>query len=197
MVAITGGLAMSNSSRDDDIDFFIITAKNRLWLTRLSVIIFLEILGKRRRPRDKRFKNKICPNLFLDETVLSLSKGKRNLFTAHEICQMKPIFNKDNTYEKFLKVNLWVKEHLPNGIKNLEPRTKNKGNMAKSKKSPKFNVLSSIFLFLEKLAYRFQVRYMKSKKTNEDVSPSFAFFHPQDQTISTLKLYKNKKDKIR
>ena len=57
-ISITGALAMNNSQEDDDIDFLIITSKNRLWLTRLFIIIFLEILGKRRRPKQKILKIK-------------------------------------------------------------------------------------------------------------------------------------------
>ncbi|MCG2691804.1 hypothetical protein L6272_03160, partial [Microgenomates group bacterium] len=37
LVAATGALAMSNCRKDDDIDLMIITAENRLWLTRLLV----------------------------------------------------------------------------------------------------------------------------------------------------------------
>ncbi len=117
LIAITGALAMNNSDKNDDIDLMIITQPNRLWLTRLLAIFLLEIFRLRRRPVPdtpgchlltprgglplealakwgKSFNNKICLNLFLDESSLKISLPRRNLFTAHEICQLKPLYNK-------------------------------------------------------------------------------------------------------
>jgi len=192
MIAVTGALAMNNSSKDDDIDFLVITAKNRLWLTRLLMVIVLEILDKRRRPDHKKVKDKICLNMFLDETVLSLSKDKQSLFTAHEIIQMKPIFNKDYIYERFLQSNLWVKNYLPNGVKNLELGSEEEFNTISSMFNilgSKFNVLNSIFLFLEKITYQFQLKHMKSRRTIEKISLHSAFFHPKDRATKILKRY--------
>jgi hypothetical protein len=185
MVGITGALAMDSSEQEDDIDFFIITAKKRLWLTRLLIVLILELLRKRRRPKDKMFKNKICPNLFLDEFSLSLVKAKRNLFTAHEICQMKPILNRGQTYEIFLKENLWVRQYLPNGIE-IEKLEIKKLRAKEERK------IFNIFNLLEKLTFCLQFKYMKPKKTIEDVSPHSAFFHPQNRAKMILEKYKKK-----
>ena len=191
MIAITGALAMNNSDKDDDIDFLIITAENRLWLTRLLTVVILEILGKRRRPRDIKVKDKICLNMFLDEMSLSLSRTKHNIFTAHEIIQMKPILNRNNTYEKFLKANRWVKKYLPNSIE-----IKKLGNLAiKGKKKRLFSCLlptALLFDCLEKAAYFFQLKYMKPKITQEQISPHFAFFHPKDISKKVLREYKKR-----
>ncbi len=195
MIGITGALAMSNACEEDDIDFLIITDQDRPWLTRFLMIIFLEILGKRRRPKAKKvkdIKDKICLNMFLDETTFQQAQAKKNLFTAHEICQMKPIFDRNNSYERFLWTNRWVKKYLPNGIQNLEPRIKNQGIISKSSRRPESKALSSMLLFLEKLAYQLQLKYMKSKRTSEDISPHFAFFHPGNQASLILKRYKQK-----
>jgi len=189
MIAITGALAMKNSDKDDDIDFLIITTENRLWMTRFLLALILEILGKRRRPNDKKFKDKICLNMFLDETALSLSKGKRNLFTAHEICQMRPIFNRNHTYEKFIKENLWVKDYLPNGIVN-SPRARLAARQVKAGQK------SKLFDFLENLTYKFQTNYMRSKKTNEQIFPNYAFFHPQGNGQKILQKYKESLQKL-
>jgi len=197
MIGVTGALAMNNSEKDDDIDFLIITTKNRLWLTRLLMLAFLEILGKRRKAKDEIFKNKICPNLLLDEFTLRLAQGKQNLFTAHEIMQMRPIFNRDSTYEKFLLANKWVKEYLPNSLKKL----RNYGPTAigpeikklRKNNNKTLNISISQYLnisnFFEKLAYNFQSRYMKSKQTKEQISLHSAFFHPKDRGKEILKEY--------
>jgi hypothetical protein len=112
LVGITGSLAMRNSDEKDDIDLFFITSENRLWLTRGIIVIILQLLGLYRRPN--KIKNMICPNMFLSEKSMEISP--QNIFMAHEICQLFPLFDQDNTYSKFLKKNLWVKKFLPNTI---------------------------------------------------------------------------------
>lgn len=114
MVGVSGALAMSNAHKDDDIDFLIIAQKNRLWLTRLLVVLATEALGKRRRPNDKQFKDKICLNMFLAEDELAISQKERDLFSAHEVVQLKPIWERNNSYQKFIRKNQWVKKYLAN-----------------------------------------------------------------------------------
>jgi len=114
MVAVTGALAMKNSRKEDDVDLLIVTSKNRLWLTRLLTVLLVELMAQRRRPGDKEFANKICLNMFLDEDYLSVPEKEQDLFSAHEVCQMKLLWEKNRTYKKFLKENQWVKRFLPN-----------------------------------------------------------------------------------
>jgi len=114
MIAITGALTMRNCGKDDDIDLLIVAAKKRLWLTRLLTTFLVELVAKRRRPNDKDFKDKICLNMFLDEENLVLPNTERNLFTAHEVCQLKPIWDKGGVYTEFIKQNKWVTQYLAN-----------------------------------------------------------------------------------
>jgi len=114
MVAVTGNLAMDNIEEDDDIDLLIITTKKRLWLTRLFTNFLVEIVANRRRPGDKEVKDKICLNMFLDENHLKIPVKEQNLFTAHEVCQLKPLWIKNQLYQKFIQENLWSQKFLPN-----------------------------------------------------------------------------------
>jgi len=187
LIGITGALAMRNSGQDDDIDLLIITQDNRLWLTRIILVSLLELLGKRRRPnngnKQKAISNRICLNMWLDESVLSLSKDKQNLFTAHEVVQMKPILNRNYSYEKFINANEWVRKYLPNSLDIKILRYEDiKGK--KDKNSQKF------LNFSEKISYYLQYKYMKSKMTNEEVNLHFAFFHPQDRTKEILSKFR-------
>ena len=113
MIAVTGALAMKNSDEQDDIDLLIITQKNRVWLTRFLATVILEFLGQRRRPKESSCGNKICLNMYLDVSKLKIPKIEQNLYSAHEVCQIKPIYNKDKIYEIFLISNSWVKRYLP------------------------------------------------------------------------------------
>jgi hypothetical protein len=114
LVGITGALAMENADKEDDIDLLLVTSKNRLWLTRLFSVFLVELTGQRRRPGDKKVKDKICLNMLLDESHLAIPEKEQDLFSAHEVCQMKPLWKKEKTYQQFLKANQWSQEFLPN-----------------------------------------------------------------------------------
>jgi hypothetical protein len=110
-VGVTGSLSMESASPEDDIDLLVITAPGRLWSTRAQVLACLSAL-RVKRPDDGRSEhpNKACVNVLLSEDDLALPD--RNLFIAHEICQMLPLLGQD-TYRRFLDANLWVREFLP------------------------------------------------------------------------------------
>lgn len=112
MVGVTGALAMKNSDEEDDVDLMIVTSKDRLWLSRGLIVTFLRLTGLYRRP--DKIKNKICPNMLLDESHLKIPKKEQDLFSAHEVCQLKLLWDRDETYQKFVKENQWSKRYLPN-----------------------------------------------------------------------------------
>src|SRR5512139_2012625 len=81
MIAITGSLAMKNSAAHDDIDVLIVTAPDRVWLTR-ALAIALVYAGK-------LCGDTLCPNYVISERALALDR--RTLFVAHEFAQMAPV----------------------------------------------------------------------------------------------------------
>src|SRR3972149_10240994 len=154
MVAVTGSLAMENSSEEGDIDLIIITKRGMLWTTRLFTYSLIRLFGiGTRKPNDLIQKDKLCLNMWLDESDLTWKKSDRNLYTAHEIAQIVPLVNKDKTYEKFLHQNKWVLDFWPNAVRiwNLESGIWNK----KTRRMHHFvgNILDSIFLLVEKNCY--------------------------------------------
>ena len=186
MVGITGALAMGNCEEDDDIDFIIITTANRLWFSRLILYLISPVLGiKRRKPGDKSAKDKVCFNLFLEENHLRIVP--ETLFLAHEICQIKPLLNKDNIYEKFLWENRWTKKFLPNCVK-ISSKFKSLSRVCQGRQSSKLR-MKYLISFLENLAFRLQHQYMKRKITSEKVSLYQAFFHPKDVSGEVLRKY--------
>jgi len=178
MIGITGALSMDNCQEDDDIDLLIITDADCLWLTRLLIILLSPLLGiKRRKPKERNVKDKICFNLFLEENHLKIEP--ENLFLAHEICQERPIFDRNNTYTRFIKENEWVSNFLPN-----------------AKNSSKFKIQNSkfkknrILSFFNNLAFRLQFWYMKPKMTVERVNLHQAFFHPGNMEMEVENKYR-------
>jgi len=114
MVAVTGNLAMDNAEKNDDVDLLIVTARKRLWLTRLLTNFLVEMVADRRRPNDKEVKDKICLNMFLAEDQLKIPLKEQNIVTAHEVCQLKLLWERKNSYQKFVQKNLWSQKFLPN-----------------------------------------------------------------------------------
>lgn len=174
-VGITGSLAMMNASKDGDIDLMIITTAGKLWVTRLISYLFIYLFGFNiRKPNDNFEKDRLCLNLWLDDSDLIWDKIDRNLYTAHEIAQIVPLVNKDNIYEKFLYLNRWILNFWPNAV---AVQSTQYIVHRQQKLSTKYYVLGTIF---EKLAYNIQYWYMRNKITREIITPTRAIFHPNN-----------------
>lgn len=187
-IGISGALAMKNSDKNDDIDLFVITAKNSVWITRFVMVLMLKSLGLYRKRNDKNYANKICLNMLIDKTALRFSQKRNDLYTAHEIAQIMPVFNRDNTYKKFIYANDWVNSFLPNVF---SPVSKITFASKKSLTNKLVEFLLTI-LPLESTAKVVQIRYMKKHMTRETVSDNFLAFHPFDYKTYVLKNYKKK-----
>ena len=178
MVAVTGALAMENANEEADIDLMIITSKGTLWTTRLFTLLLLGVLRiPRRKYGDRNQKDKLCLNIWLDEN--NLAWRKRNIFTAHEIAQIKPLVNKKEAYEKFISKNKWIADYWPNAVKIQSY-------------SRQTDIRPSLLTIFEPLTRKFQLWYMRDKVTREVVTPTRALFHPVDWgdvVASKLKLF--------
>lgn len=182
-IGISGGLALENSDEKDDIDLFVITSENTLWITRLLLVLLL-IVMRQYRGRGKKESQKICLNMLISEKALMFEKDRRNLYTAHEIAQLKPIFNRNNMYKKFLNANqAWVSRFLPNAI----DKVTNYKSGIKERKSP-------LFIF-EKVAKFVQLIYMKKHRTREVVSDHLLAFHPFEYKNYVLEEYNRRLSK--
>ena len=182
LVAVTGALAMNNSDKADDIDLIIITSENTLWFTRLLVVPLVSLIATRRTPT-RNSTNAICLNLWLDTTALAVPKPKRNLYTAHEVAQIKLLWSRADTYQQFLSANSWINQFLPN--------IKVKGDYSQQ---PHPRVIP---LILEQLTYQLQLWYMKSKITREKVTSHSAFFHPRDTSGQVMRQYNRQLNQLK
>lgn len=176
MVGLTGSISMLNSLEEDDIDLFIVTRKNTLWVTRIMVVIAAKLMGIKREYKSKATTNKLCLNMFMDERELEISD--KNIYTAHEIVQMR-VYHDDNTLKKFIQSNLWIRHFFPN----LYLKTENKG---KKKKTERAYIERGLEV-LNLTAFFVQYLYMMRKIKNEKVSLTKAFFHPGKTSEFILK----------
>jgi hypothetical protein len=200
LIGLSGTMAMMNANEEDDIDLFIITAKNRLWMGRFITVILAQIMGIRRkqftnlkRPFQNgkyKIKDKVCLNLFFDESYLGVPDFKKTEYVAHEALQMKPLVNKDNVYYQFLMANKWVRDIFPNSsseISNFQfpnfptfqsefdqkHRTKQFSNI----QYPTSNFFGDC---IESTLRRLQRFFINRHRTTELITNHQLWFHPED-----------------
>ncbi len=188
-VAISGALAMDNSTENDDIDFLIISSKKTLWTTRLLSNLIL--LPFKRKPTSKKQKDKACLNIFIDEQDLKIQD--QNLYSAHELAQLKPLYTRKNEYLKLIKANNWVYKYLPN----WSPHAVNeKDNRDLLQRLANFLLIPLYMRPIENTLKWIQLRYMKSKITSEKIGNLQLFFHPSQTQQEILRKYKFKTKKL-
>lgn len=173
LLGVTGSVSANNAKKNDDIDIFIITAPHTLWITRPLVLLYLEIKGIRRRRKTpiNDQKDLICPNLWLDSANLKINKQDQNLYTAHEVLQVKPLFDKSQTYQRFLKTNRWVKRFLGNAytLSKIKISTK-----------PNYSIVWFLLSPINFMFYLLQRMLMFLPTKGEKISYTQAFFHDQN-----------------
>lgn len=179
-VYLTGSLAMANSSKSSDIDLMIITRNNTLWATRLILTLYLELLGKRRRPNSDHIEGQICLNLYLSPSSFSLPEEKRSLYTAYELIQAIPLYDPKDTHSELISANNWIYKFLPNYIFPTKTTLVHDLN----------SDINIVWKTLNTIAYHLQRFNMRSKITREYITKDAAFFHPNDPGVKVLKKIK-------
>ncbi len=176
LVGVTGGLAMNNAGRNDDIDLFFVVAGGTLWVTRMLATLLMDVLGLRRHPEDTSVANKICLNMFMTAGATALPQADRDCFTAHEVLQMVPIWEQKGTYKRFLQSNRWVSSYLPNAWKERTAATVDR-----------MYTSVPVVIFLMRLfewpAKYLQLWYMARRRTQEVITDTTLRFHPRDARI--------------
>lgn len=104
-VAVSGSLSKNFADENSDIDFFIITERNKLWLARTFMHCFkkIAILFKK--------EDLFCMNYYIDEEMLQIKE--KNIYTAIEIATLLPLRGIE-IFKEFFKQNDWSKSYLPN-----------------------------------------------------------------------------------
>lgn len=186
LIGVSGGVSLHNADKNDDIDLFVITKENSLWQTRLLLVLLLKIMGKHRSRRDVKVKDKICLNMLVSEKDLVFPKDRQDIYTAHEIVQMTPIFNRNKTYEKFMSKNLWVRKYMPNalaGIKIKDLRINNERQLL---------VIRYWLLVTEFVVKQIQLWYIKRHIGKESISEGTLAFHPFDYKKDIIQSFEDR-----
>jgi glycosyltransferase involved in cell wall biosynthesis len=101
--SLSGGTVHCGYENHNDIDLFIITKPNALYIV-YALIHVLSLLF--------RVRKELCANYLIDERGMEI-KYPHDFYTAHQIISLKAIKNKE-LLNGFFNQNNWIKEYFPN-----------------------------------------------------------------------------------
>lgn len=119
-VGLSGSLSKNYMDEKSDIDFFIITAPGRLWVTRMLLIGFKKLFLF----NSYKF---FCINYLI--TTRNLEIEDQNIYTATELVTLIPTYGKEEM-RQFYTTNKWAWDWLPNcPVRPLEevPKSRKRG----------------------------------------------------------------------
>lgn len=204
MIGICNSLSFNAADEKSDIDLFIITARKKIWSSRLLTAGILKLLNLR--PAPDNSSDKICASFFISEDKLNLedinffakshkqkqenSERKENkemidIYLIYWIAALVPIYDKGGIYEKFINENLWIKEYLPNFYHGA---TAQERVIRKNKNFPRFIFFLFLCIIPESSAKKIQMAIMPKelkriagKNTNVIINDSMLKFHNKDR----------------
>lgn len=186
-VALAGSQAMGQQKFGSDIDLFIITHPQFLWLARTLVTAYFQILGKRR--YGENIANRFCLNHYLagPKKIGSL----RNLYTASEYLKLRALIYEHSVWSFQQENSDWEKAFFPNaGI--TEPE---KGRQSRIQKFFE-NILGLKFgLWLEQMLKNWQMPKIRREKFIV-VEEDELSFHPDSKQQGLLQVFLNSSNKI-
>jgi len=103
-VFLSGSISKGYMDKKADIDYFIITAPNRLWIARIFLVFFKKLFLL----NSYKF---FCINYFISTTELEIEE--KNIFTAVEFATLIPMYGAD-VYHALYDSNQWIKQYVPN-----------------------------------------------------------------------------------
>lgn len=186
-VYISGSLSKGYMEAHSDIDYFIITEKNRLWLSRTFLILFKKIF------LFNSHKN-FCVNYFVDTESLKLKE--QNVYTATEVAMLIPMYN-NKLHQKFLIENQWYQNYYPNYIPPVTYEVKS----LKLLKKVVEKILDNKFgNFLDNLLYRGTLWFWQNKHKVKDLnkfsdillSKKVSRYNPNNYQTNVLNKYHEK-----
>jgi predicted nucleotidyltransferase len=104
-IGLSGSVSKNFADENADIDYFLITKANRLWIARTFLVLF------RKNPFLKNRNKYYCMNYFIDEADLVIKE--KNIYTATELFTLIPLAG-NGSLKKFYEKNSWSNNYFPN-----------------------------------------------------------------------------------
>lgn len=187
-IAISGSLSKNVMYEDGDVDYFIITQENRMWLCRSFLILFKKIVLLNSR---KYF----CLNYFIDEKNLKIRD--HNIFTAVEIAYLLPVYNVE-LFDELKKQNDWTNKFIPPvdlSISTIQLEKRKRQNLLEKIFSN--NLGEKLDIYFMRLTYkRWQKKFSNFPKVKFDQTMrserGVSKHHPKDFQNTVLSIYQSK-----
>ena len=103
-ICISGSLSKRCADEQADIDYFIITQGNRLWIARTLMHLYKKLSYLR------GHQHRYCMNYYVDEEALEIKE--KNIFTATELLTLMPMCG-NGALDRFFEANTWTNLYLP------------------------------------------------------------------------------------
>ena len=191
-IAISGSLSKNFADENSDIDLFIITKANRLWIARTLMHAFKKLTYL----VDKQ--DYFCMNYYVDEQQLEIVE--KTIYTAIEIVTLIPLQG-DAQFEQFYSSNAWTRHYLPNKIMRVSSAKPVKNSWLKTIFETAFNnaLGNTIDNTLMKITAGRWLKKTAMKKLNAkgkvlalDVDKHYAKPDPRNFQNKLLSQYENK-----
>ncbi len=188
LIALANVIGAHNHKPNNDIDLFIITQKNRVWLVKFFASSILALSGLR--PTSSVTKDRLCVSFLADDTALNLENcriGSEDWYFSYWLAGLVIISAENGSYEQLLNANQWLKISLPNW--RLEARPRRRFTTRRLKRD------SQLFLnSLERLSRRFQeiimakpLREQKNKGVGVIITDHLLKLHTGDRRAELFK----------
>ena len=158
-VAVTGSVAYGSAEKWDDVDFFIVTQRKRLWVSTFLALLQIrlyKILGVR-----PAHLLPFCLSYVHDEDGFSIEsrRNRTNALFARELLKAKPVAGAEK-YRKILEENRWVSDFYSTSYSQKLGVLQRGPNGVVGSEDPAG--IESFFLdWVEKVAYTCLSRYLR------------------------------------
>ncbi|MES2418181.1 MAG: hypothetical protein V4541_08320 [Bacteroidota bacterium] len=191
-IGISGSLSKNYADDKSDIDLFIITKKNRVWIARTGMHLLkkLAFLVKKQ--------HYFCMNYYVDEQQLEIVE--KNIYTAIEVATLIPLQGED-AFTAFYSANSWTQAFLPNKVMRICSAKPLKGNTLKYAIESLFNNLIGNWierklmqLTVKRWNKKTLMKKLNSKGTIMSMSASrhFAKPDPKNFQVKLIERYQRK-----
>ncbi len=196
LVAIVNLMGADNLRDEGDIDLFIVSEKNRLWLTRFFTALITKILNMR--PKERNSKDKICLSFFVGIDSLNLGEmqiSQNDLYFKYWLANIVPIYCINDTYSRLIKKNSEMLNQFPNW---RPVNTSSRRFIVVNKTYFYENFIDLFFSGLEKTFMHMQLYFLPNSLKTEMhdkkviVSESIIKLHKNDRRKEFINAHKEK-----
>lgn len=193
LVALSNSFGDHNLRDGSDLDFFIVSAPGRIWLSRLYCAGLAKLLNKR--PTIKVKRDRVCLSFYITEDQLNLDNLKIAAFDPHFHYWRRyffPLYDRGGVYAQFLSVN---KDEAGLDGPQLRVVMPDKINLSR----PSFLAIDYLEFFAKMLQLKIlpqTIRVARNKPGHVIINDQVLKFHEHDNRQEILEKYGNKIQQI-